>query len=61
MLFLLLFSADWNWPMPECLGDCGKEQQPMNQGQSELYSKDFGVGPWWPERELGMASAREGC
>lgn len=30
--------------MLECLGEDGKEQQTMNQGQAELYSEDPGVG-----------------
>lgn len=47
--------------MLECLGEGGKEQQTMNQGQAGLYSEDPGVGSWWPEKEFGMASAREGC
>lgn len=32
----------------------------MNQGQAGLYSEDPGVGSWWPEKELGMASTPEG-
>ena len=47
--------------MLERLGERGKEQQTTNRGQSGLYSKDLGVGSWWPEREPEMTSAREGC
>lgn len=46
--------------MLECPGECGMMRQAMNQGQAEFCSEEPEVGSWWPERELGMAFAREG-
>ena len=57
ILFLLLFSLGWYWLMVECLGECGKEHEP---GPSWTLLRGPWMGSWWPERELGMASAREG-
>lgn len=45
--------------MLERLGECGMVQQAMNQGQDGFYLEEPEVGSWWPERDLGMASARE--
>lgn len=65
-MLLLLFSAGQNQLMLECLGECGKEQQTMNQGQRGFYSEDPGWVPrgpgghsGWPLLETGARAARD--
>lgn len=60
LISFLLSLAGWNQLMLECPGECGMMRQAMNQGQAGFCSEEPEVGSWWPERELGMAFAREG-